>query len=674
MVKRSGIAAALLVIAAAQGARAQGPGAPPPPPSPERLEAAKDFFRQGNAELAAGRYDRALDLFLQSRAQVPSVANTNNAALALEKLERSDEAIDLYEELLASFAGRLSSEERASVSSKLAALQQQVGRLQVSANIDGTLIVDGRRRGVVPLGAPIRVPAGPHLVRVIRDGYAPAEATVTTTAGQLVTVDLKLEALAATGRLRVVDEGGASGLEVQIDGAPVGVTPWEGTLGPGRHIVALRGADVGSAPVAVNVLVGQTTTAPLRAEPLGPPLTLLAQPPTAQLSLDGVDVGRGPWRGRLPRGEHAFEVHEEGYETVTVRLGDARSEATVALVVDERHPRWRATGRWRLDAVLGFGVGSDLGSQAEKACDLECTERASGLMAGLRLSYRLPVGFSVEATAGVMQFGRDFRRQQRDGLTYDAADSLRLRGPFAALGVGYRRPLTPTVAAVARFDVGALFARATDPVEVSVTSAGRGDTPMVVDRSGEAARATTVFVLPAIGADIAVGNRLVLGLGLAAGVFLSDGPRLPHRDVTPATASCSSLDDPACARASSVFAGERAYSSFVTWMPQISLGRDFLASRRGTWRCRSDPAARRCPCSWRWAPWAPPRRSPPPPGSTSSPARRAPRRAASAPSSWRCPTAPRSSSAAAPPTSRRAPRSSGSSPARRRACCATSSR
>ena len=229
----------LLVLGASATSGAQP--APQPPPTEAALEAATDFFRKGNAEMDAGNHERALEFFQQSRAQVPSIANTNNAALALEKLGRLDEALELYEHLLSAFATRLTSEERTAISNKVAALRGQIGTLEVSASVDGILVIDGKKRGTVPLAAPLRVLPGPHVVRVIKDGYSPAEATVSVVAGQSARVDLKLEALTAVGRLQVTDASGAAGVEVLVDGAPVGQTPWEGSLGPGRHLVALQG-------------------------------------------------------------------------------------------------------------------------------------------------------------------------------------------------------------------------------------------------------------------------------------------------------------------------------------------------------------------------------------------------------------------------------------------------
>src|SRR6185503_18456536 len=66
----------------------------------QRLEQAKELFRQGNELRKVGDFQRALDFYRRSRRLVPSVPNTLNAAFCLQQLGRYDEALQLYENLL----------------------------------------------------------------------------------------------------------------------------------------------------------------------------------------------------------------------------------------------------------------------------------------------------------------------------------------------------------------------------------------------------------------------------------------------------------------------------------------------------------------------------------------------------------------------------------------------
>ncbi|MBI4700565.1 MAG: hypothetical protein HY744_05280, partial [Deltaproteobacteria bacterium] len=93
---------------------AEPAGQPEPPPDPKLAEAKRLFF-SGNELRLAGDYQRALDYYLESRALMPSVANTKNAAICLDELGRYDEALELYEDLITRFREEISEEDRAAV-------------------------------------------------------------------------------------------------------------------------------------------------------------------------------------------------------------------------------------------------------------------------------------------------------------------------------------------------------------------------------------------------------------------------------------------------------------------------------------------------------------------------------------------------------------------------------
>ena len=372
-----------------------GATAPPAASASAELERAKDLFRKGNELMKAGDMASALEQFLRSRAIVPSVPNTMNAAICLDRLDRADEALDLYAQLLTEFAGKVDEDDKRAVSQSMASLRRRVGSVDVAANVDGTLIIDGRKRGQLPLTGPVRVLPGKHAVRVLKDGYAPAEARVEVKIGENVVVDLKLEALAASGRLSVVDDAGATGLEVVVDGAPVGPAPWEGVLAPGRHVVLLRGRAVGTAPTVANVVVGQVVPLHLRSQPLGAPIRLDPEPATATLTIDGVVLGKGAWEGRLPLGTHLVESADEGYITAHTHLdGAAHGLIAIKLPIDGAHPRWRTANEShvRIEAHGGYAFGGGLSGSAESGCPGACTglSAPSGLMVGVRGGYVLP--------------------------------------------------------------------------------------------------------------------------------------------------------------------------------------------------------------------------------------------------------------------------------------------
>lgn len=550
----------------------------PSQPSEATLEAAKDFFRKGNIELDAGNLERALDYFLQSRKLLPSIANTNNAAMVLEKLGRLDESLEFYEALLSHFAPQLQSDERTAISNKVASLREQIGLLEVSANVDGLLIIDGRKRGTVPLATPLRLLPGAHVLRVIKDGYSPAEVTISIRSGQTTQVDLQLEALSSIGRLRVTDSSGAKDVEVLVDGAPVGAAPWEGSLGPGRRLVALRGKDVGTAPVAINVLAGQVVKIDLKAVRLGPPLNVVFEPISAQVSIDGVEVGAGPWRGRLPAGEHTFEGFEEGYLSAAVQVGVLQTTVSLPLKVNEEHPRWRrTTGTWRLGGQLSLATANSLRGEAEMVCTT-CDAVHGGLITA-QLSYRLPNHLVFDITAGIVDLEHKFSREYSVGpLKYQLEDQLRLRGLMAQLGVGYQLGISKRWSLVGRLGAGILSAKTNDVISGNIrdedTSVG-----LTVDQSGTPSRSLSLLFVSSLNVEVQLSRKLHLGFGLGGILSLLDGPRLEHGEVGPSS-PCNSdkIEKLPCLKANNFTANERAYSRFLLWTPQISLGSDFLGA------------------------------------------------------------------------------------------------
>jgi hypothetical protein len=559
-------------------------GSAPPVAQEAKLAEAKELFRRGNALRKAGSLESALELFLRSRGLVPSIANTQNAAVMLDELGRHDEALELYETLLVEFAGKLSEEDRRDISAAVGALQGRVGAVFVSANIDGAVIVDGHRRGVLPLGRPIRLLVGEHRVLVLREGYAPAEARVGVVQGKTAVVDLRLEPLAAAGRLAVTDEAGVAEVAVLVDGAPVSDAPWAGQLAPGRHLISLRGKEVGTAPREVTVVVGQTVTLALRSEPLGPPVRIEVEPSSAQLVLDGVALDAGPFQGRLPRRPLSLVATEEGYFREEIALDFSQNHALlVRLRVDDQHPRWRQAEplRIRLEATLAGLVGSTLGSDAEASCPAGCPARSApvGWMVGARGALLLPRGLEFSVGAGYLGIAAAVQRELPGNAdhAYRAQDKLALSGPFATLGVGYGLGVNDWLRLVGSASLGVFRARARDDIRADVVR-GAEFQPLKVEGANEAVHGVDLFALPELRAQVSRGT-LHAGLSLGLGVFLLDGPALPIGEAyvssTPLTGCAKNPSALACVAGTSRFAGERSYQFHLMQMAQLSAGVTF---------------------------------------------------------------------------------------------------
>ena len=427
-------------------AAASEPKPDPSAPDPERLEEAKRLFKEGNALRTAGDCQRAVVKYEASRMIVSAVPNTKNAAVCLRDLDRIDEALALYEELLTRFNEELSASDRQIVANETNALRARVGAVDVVANIDGMLVIDGRARGELPLSLPVRVMPGTHKIVVLAQGYKSFEKSVTVEARQTVAVDATLVPLADAGEVRL-DDPALDGASVFVDGAPLGVVPWQGRLEPGTHRFYVRRGDEGSAPQALDVVKGQTVTAKATLSPLGTDLRIEARPATATLRIDGVAVGSGRWQGRLPLGSYEISAEEEGYLASKKRLTvEPRTDrATLDLAVDEDHPRWDVPipgGPWV--EVLGGGlIAPSFNGQFEGAeCDLfeDCTGDpfAAGMIVMGRGGYEFPMGLSIMAGGGYMLMKRSVTAPIDDTGDIFQTDDITLSGPFGVVGLRQR--------------------------------------------------------------------------------------------------------------------------------------------------------------------------------------------------------------------------------------------
>ena len=170
--------------------------AQPAPAPTTAMDQARAHFEKGLALWDAEAWDAALVEFRRSRDLHPTRAATKNAALALRRLKRFDEALDFFEEL-ARFPD-LPAADRDLAQREMEQLRALVGSLDIKGAEPGAaVVIDGRARGTTPVSAPLRVSSGTHVVRVQKGGFAPFEARVEVASGQVVGVEARLLPLAA---------------------------------------------------------------------------------------------------------------------------------------------------------------------------------------------------------------------------------------------------------------------------------------------------------------------------------------------------------------------------------------------------------------------------------------------------------------------------------------------
>lgn len=429
--------------------QAEAPASPPDPSKAPKMaettprDAAKknaeQLYRGGRVFWNKGQWASALLQYEASFRAFPSWTARTGMGACLVKLQRYDEALDAFESALRDFGEVLPAKSKAATLEQVNIIRRETGALMITDAAPGALIfVDGRLRGENPLAAPVPMLVGAHWIRVYKEGFVVYEQDVTIPKGGMQTIDVKLTALPNAGRLKVGEVVGRK-MEVVVDGIPVGVTPWDGPVSPGPHSVALRpvtpkndprrgvcdpeetailpedaadptSAEMGTEPITVIVKEGQTTPLDLKAERLGAVVRIVPNPPDAEVYIDGVLVGRGPYIGRAKPGKHVVKTKANGYFEKAVEI-DAKSDdettPPLRLEKDVNAPKWAIAGRFLLEARAGVPLSPSFGSDLDALCTEFCQQGlGAGVNATFRAGYEFPNGFGLGGTLGYLQLSQ----------------------------------------------------------------------------------------------------------------------------------------------------------------------------------------------------------------------------------------------------------------------------
>ena len=483
---------------------------------------ARGHFEKGNALFKTGALAPALAEFLESRRLFPTRSATSNAALCLARLQRFDEALDMYESLLKEFPD-LPADTRTSAQREVVRLRGLVGAIEVAeAEIGAAITVDGQSRGDYPPVTPLRTAAGSHIVRVYKEGFEPFEGRADVVGGGTARVSARLRALVLPGRLRVTEQSGKA-LGVVVDGNMVGKTPWEGPLLPGAHTVFLSGeGPLGTQPVSAAVKLGDLTPLTLVAEELTTSLRVEPMPAGASVAIDSVTVGQGIWEGRLRAGLHKLEVFGEGFRASAeqVHLEQGKREVlTVLLERDPSAPMWRRPSRITLEIGASLPLAPSFGGDVAGRCGDGCSRSAGvGGQVAFHGGFELGSGLGFGVAAGYVSVSQSVTNRVTTLTTVGMGkptglvdDALRIRGFLAGAWTGFvfgeRFPLR------LRLGAGALIASVLD--ERSGTFGG-----VAADPSGIAQSSTFFYVAPEVRAGVRLGKHVEVTAGLTTLVLV----------------------------------------------------------------------------------------------------------------------------------------------------------
>jgi hypothetical protein len=334
---------------------------------------------EGAQAAKAKDWAKALAAYERANRASPSADALEGAANAHYQLKHDGEAHNAYLAWLDKYGAKAPPAKKAAARARIKELAKKTGSLALRVNEAGaTVLLDGKTLGTTPLAGPVWLTAGARQVRVEKEGFLPFDQGLSVVGGGATELDVKLEALASTGRLAVKEKNGKP-VRVIVDGVDVGEAPWTGVVEAGQHEVLARGVALVAAPETVVVERGKTREVELTASNAAAPVKIATSDGKGLIYLDGKVVAEGSFAADVPAGVHAIRVTREGYEPFEEEVL-VRDKEPFGRTVTLKLPSKVETGPVeRADRPLegvygGFGAGAlflpgGTGNALEKGCD-----------------------------------------------------------------------------------------------------------------------------------------------------------------------------------------------------------------------------------------------------------------------------------------------------------------
>ncbi len=233
----------------------------------EKRQARKLFFK-GLQAFARQQYPDALALFLASWKIKPKSVVLYNIGNCYKALFQYRRAIDTFQRYIKRRGKKLPLWKRRLIRRSISRMTKRLGRLKLGIHPPGAFVrVDGRVVGRAPLTKVVLVDPGRRMVEVTARGYSPARTQISVTAGQLISMGIRLQPAVRVGK--VVISSRAEGARAAVNGGTLKPLPLTLELKVGSHKVRVQAPGHSAQVLTLTVRPGETTRHNVGLIPLG---------------------------------------------------------------------------------------------------------------------------------------------------------------------------------------------------------------------------------------------------------------------------------------------------------------------------------------------------------------------------------------------------------------------
>ena len=339
---------------------------------------AKASLADADKAVKAKDWAAAARLFDAANKAQPSSEALEGLANASYQSGQLGEAYNAYREWLDKYGAKAPAAKKKTAETRLKELGEKTGEVTITVNEPGAqVLVDDKPIGTSPLAGPLRLTAGPHKVRVTKDGFIAFDQSPNVAAGTTTTVQATLAPSTTKGKL-VVKEKSGKPIRVTVDGVDMGEAPWTGEVEAGQHEIGARATGLAAMPEKVNVERGKTHEVELVASASTASVKIGTSDAKGLIYVDDKLVGEGTFIGELPAGTHKLKITREGYDPFEEELVVKEKEPlarTVTLNLSSEISTGPVQETERLEGIYGgFGLlgmftPGGTGNSIERQCE-----------------------------------------------------------------------------------------------------------------------------------------------------------------------------------------------------------------------------------------------------------------------------------------------------------------